>query len=320
MSAAYHLPVLVDEVCEGLAPALRAAPGLPVVDCPLGGGGHAEAILGRLEAPRLLGLDRDPAAIEFASQRLAPFGDRFCATHAPFSTLAEVLADLGVGPVARELPPRTEVVLRCQLDRRERGFSFMGDAPLDMRMDTTRGPTAAEVLATIDAKALTRLLRELGEEPDADRIAKAIVATRPTTTRALAEVVENAMSARQRRQIGKRIHPATRTFQALRIHVNRELEELATFLDEAPELLSLGGRLAVITFHSLEDRAVKRRFGALSRAPEPPRGLPIPAAELPTARFSIPKGARQGWTASAAELETNPRSRSARLRVLERAA
>ncbi|MCB9703503.1 MAG: 16S rRNA (cytosine(1402)-N(4))-methyltransferase RsmH [Myxococcales bacterium] len=318
MSAAYHLPVLVDEVCEGLAPALRAAPGLPVVDCTLGGGGHAEAILGRLEAPRLLGLDRDPAAIEFASQRLAPFGDRFCATHAPFSTLAEVLADLGVGPVAAILADLG--VSSHQLDRRERGFSFMGDAPLDMRMDTTRGPTAAEVLATIDAKALTRLLRELGEEPDADRIAKAIVATRPTTTRALAEVVENAMSARQRRQIGKRIHPATRTFQALRIHVNRELEELDRFLEDAPELLAIGGRLAVITFHSLEDRATKRRFAALARAPEPPRGLPIAAADLPQARFRIPEGFRQGRTAGPAELDANPRSRSARLRVLERAA
>jgi 16S rRNA (cytosine1402-N4)-methyltransferase len=314
MSAAYHLPVLVDEVCEALAPAREAT----IVDCTLGGGGHSEALLERVGAARVIGLDRDPAAIDFASRRLAGYGDRFCAVHAPFSTVTAVLAGLGVSAVAAVLADLG--VSSHQLDRRERGFSFQGDAPLDMRMDTTRGPTAADLLATIDARALARILRDYGEEPDAARIAKAIVSARPTTTAALASTVEAAMSARQRRQIGKRIHPATRTFQALRIHVNRELEELATFLDEAPELLRVGGRLAVITFHSLEDRAVKRRFSALSRAPEPPRGLPIPAAELPTARFLIPKGARQGWTAGAAELEHNPRSRSARLRVLERAA
>jgi len=311
----YHVPVLVEEVCEALAPIAEAA---TIVDCTLGGGGHSEAILSRLGAARVIGVDRDPAAIKFASERLAGFGERFCAVHAPFSTLGSILADLGISRVAGILADLG--VSSHQLDRRERGFSFLGDAPLDMRMDPTIGPTAAEILETIDARPLARLLRDFGDEPDAERIARAIVNVRPTTTAALASTVENAMSARQRRQIGKRIHPATRTFQALRIHVNRELEELDRFLTDAPELLTPGGRLAVITFHSLEDRATKRRFVRLSKAAEPPHGLPIAAVDMPKAPYRLPPSFRQGKTASDAELSVNPRSRSARVRVLERAA
>lgn len=315
MSTAYHLPVLVEEVCEALAPVARAA---TIVDCTLGGGGHSEVILERFGAALVIGIDRDPEAIAFASQRLARFGDRFRAIHAPFSNLRAVLDQLEIPAVAGVLADLG--VSSHQLDRRERGFSFQGDAALDMRMDPTVGITAAQVLATIDAKALSRILRKFGDETDASRIARAIVQVRPTTTAALATIVETSMSARQRRQLGKRIHPATRTFQALRMHVNRELDELDQLLADAPKLLLPGGRIAMISFHSLEDRAVKRRFVGLTKTAELPLGLPIPAAELPAAPFLIPRGFRQGKTASDTEREHNPRSRSARVRVLERAA
>lgn len=318
MQGVYHQPVLAREVLAALAPALAAGIGAgTVVDATLGGGGHSAAILQELRPTRLLGFDRDPDAIAEAGGRLA--GDaRFRAIHAPFSELAPTLDALGVGPVAAILADLG--VSSHQLDTRARGFSFQGDAPLDMRMDPTRGPTAADLLATIGEGELAAVLRDLGEEPDAGRIARAIVQVRPRTTALLAEVVTNAMSAPQRRNLGKRIHPATRTFQALRIHVNQELDELDRFLADAPERLAIGGRLAIITFHSLEDRAVKRRFAALARADAPPPGVPILAADLPRPRFRVPEGYRQGLTPQGAELEANPRSRSSRLRVLERAA
>lgn len=318
MQGVYHQPVLVAEVLAALAPPLAAGIGSgTVVDATLGGAGHSAAIRADLRPSRLLGLDRDPDAIAEAGRRLG-HDARFRAVHAPFSELAATLDALAVGPVAAVLADLG--VSSHQLDTHARGFSFQGDAPLDMRMDPTRGPTAADLLATIGEGELAAILRDLGEEPDAGRIARAIVQVRPRTTALLAEVVTNAMSAPQRRNLGKRIHPATRTFQALRIHVNRELDELDRFLADAPERLAIGGRLAIITFHSLEDRAVKRRFAALARAPEPPPGVPILAADLPRPRFRIPEGYRQGLTPTDAELEANPRSRSSRLRVLERAA
>jgi 16S rRNA (cytosine1402-N4)-methyltransferase len=187
-----------------------------------------------------------------------------------------------------------------------------------MRMDSSRGPTAAEVLQELDAQELARILREYGEEPDARRIADALVARRPRTTAELADVVTAAMTARQRRALGKRIHPATRTFMALRIHVNRELEELDRFLDRAPRLLMVGGRLAVISFHSLEDRRVKRAMRELSRPPHVPPHLPVRDRDLPRPKFRLPKGYASGVTPDASELAENPRSRSARLRVIER--
>jgi 16S rRNA (cytosine1402-N4)-methyltransferase len=319
MQGGYHQPVLVEEVCAALAPPLTSGVGdRLLVDVTLGGGGHSAALLERLAPSRLIGLDRDPDAIAAATDRLSRHGARFHAIHAPFGELSGALDHLGVTEVAGILADLG--VSSHQLDTAARGFSFQADAPLDMRMDPTRGPSAAELLGTLDHRQLTTILRELGEEPDASRIARAILHGRPQTTFQLVEIVTAAMSAPQRRTIGKRINPATRTFQALRIHVNDELGQLDRLLHDAPERLALGGRLAIITFHSLEDRAVKRRFAELSRAPAPPPGVPIPAAALPQARFRVPDGYRHGQTPTQAEQDLNPRSRSSRLRVLERAA
>ena len=222
--------------------------------------------------------------------------------HVPAATA--ILADLGVSS--------------HQLDTGARGFSFQADAPLDMRMDPTRGVPLSAALADLDLATLTKILRELGEEPDAARIARGILAAKPQTTRALADVVRASMSAPRLRQLGLRINPATRTFQALRIYLNHELDELDQLLRDAPERLAVGGRLGIITFHSLEDRRVKQAFARLSRAASPPHGVPILAADLPRARFAIPDDFRHGVTPDEAELAANPRSRSSRLRVLER--
>ncbi|WP_293273917.1 16S rRNA (cytosine(1402)-N(4))-methyltransferase RsmH [Nannocystis sp.] len=328
MSGAYHLPVLVHEVCAALLPPLRRAasarplaPAGPIlVDCTCGGAGHSEALLrGLVEhtqpgdpPPRFLALDRDPDALAHAHARV-PALELF---HRPFSQLAAVLDEASV-PAATAILADLGVSSH-QLDTGERGFSFQADAPLDMRMDPTRGVPLSLALADLDHPSLTRILRELGEEPDAARIARGILAARPQTTRALADVVRASMSAPRLRQLGLRINPATRTFQALRIFLNRELEELDQLLHVAPERLAVGGRLGIITFHSLEDRRVKQAFARLARAAAPPPGVPIPAADLPRPRFIVPDEFRHGLTPSEAELAANPRSRSSRLRVLER--
>lgn len=319
--SAYHQPVLVQEVLDALLPALAAVQDPIFVDCTAGGGGHLSAVAtaaaaalpaaGRL---RCLALDRDPEALAEAAQRVPAAICRF--VHAGFAELAEVLR-------ATETPPPTAIladlgVSSHQLDTPGRGFSFQADAPLDMRMDPSRGPTLAEALTTLDERQLTTILRDLGEEPDAPRIARAILKARPQTTRQLADVVRAAMSAPQLRQIGLRINPATRTFQALRIFLNAELEQLDTLLTTAPEQLAIGGRLGVITFHSLEDRRTKQAFAGLARAPQLPPGVPMLASELPQARFAVPHALRHGLTPGEAELAANPRSRSSRLRVLER--
>ena len=324
MSAAYHQPVLVQEVCAALLPPLLQARAPVFVDCTTGGAGHTEALLLATAAqrpsdaipPTFLCLDRDPAALAFARARLetSPFPVELI--HAPFSQLGPVLEAAGVTGVTAILADLG--VSSHQLDTADRGFSFQTDAPLDMRMDPTRGQTLAERLTTLDVGQLTRILRDYGEEPDATRIARGIVAGRPQTTRELGDVVRASMSAPRLRQIGLRIHPATRTFQALRIFLNGELSELEALLASAPERLALGGRLGIISFHSLEDRRVKQRFTQLSRIESPPAGVPILAADLPRAPFAIPDGLRHGLTPSDAELADNPRSRSSRLRVLER--
>jgi len=230
--------------------------------------------------------------------------------------MATALADLGIETVAAILADLGASSL--QFDIAARGFSFRGDGPLDMRMDPTHGETAAQLLATIAVPALARLLRDHGDEPDAERIADAIVTARPTSTTRLADVVTQAMSARERRKLGRRIHPATRTFQALRIAVNDELGQLDRLLADAPDLLGVGGRLALISFHSLEDRRIKRRMRQLSSAPAMPARVPLRAEELPRPKFTVPRGYAHGICPTAAETTTNPRSRSARLRVIER--
>ncbi|MCA9706335.1 MAG: 16S rRNA (cytosine(1402)-N(4))-methyltransferase RsmH [Myxococcales bacterium] len=318
-SGVAHISVLAREVCEALRPALEgSAPPRVLVDATAGLGGHTAALLEATRPTRAILFDRDPEALDRARARLqgAPCPVDF--VHAGFDTIAASLQALGVREVAAIVADLG--VSSMQLDQPARGFSLRHDGPLDMRMDPTRGITAAQLLAGIDAEALTRILREYGEEPEARRIAAAVVAARPSTTRGLAEVVTEALGGRARRVRSGRIHPATRTFMALRIEVNDELGQLDRFLVDAPSLLMVGGRLAVITFHSLEDRRVKRRWRALCRPPQPPAHLPLRQHELPRPRFSVPAGLAGGVTPGAEELEHNPRARSARLRVLERCA
>jgi 16S rRNA (cytosine1402-N4)-methyltransferase len=263
-------------------------------------------------------IDRDEEALDYARERLQEFDLPIRFVHAPFSQIHAILEQeerSAIGAIIADLG-----VSSHQLDSARRGFSFRQSGPLDMRQDRSQGQTAGEFLAEVSAGDLTRILRAYGEEPDAKRIAQAIVAHRPTDTFTLAQVVENAMSAPRRRKLGRRIHPATQTFQAIRIHLNRELEELACFLREAPQLLVVGGRLAVITFHSLEDREVKRVMRRLSQPPPLPAALPVTEKELSQPAFRLPPEFRRGVLPSEAEAKHNPRARSARLRVIERCA
>ena len=291
-----HVPVLLNEALQYLA----VKPGSTVVDCTLGLGGHSSEILRRL-GPKgtLIAFDRDPQAMELAAARLdavraelgsqAPevelIGDAFSSApmHVAEGSVDALLADFGVSSL--------------QLDEATRGFSFMADGPLDMRMDTRRGETAEQVVNEASERELADLIYEYGEERRSRRIARAIVRGRPVTTTAqLAHIVRAAAPAMKQ----DRIHPATRTFQALRIYVNRELDEIKALMEAAPKLLKPSGRLAVISFHSLEDRIVKD---------------------------SLREGAQKGiWTiltkkpvtAGEEEIENNPRSRSAKLRAAER--
>jgi 16S rRNA (cytosine1402-N4)-methyltransferase len=304
-----HVPVLLLPVLD----ALCLEPGAVVVDCTLGGGGHAEAILQQIgPRGRLIGLDLDPDALRLATARLAGFGTAFEPVHADYRDLARVLADLGRRAVDGILADLG--VSSMQLDDPARGFSITHDGPLDMRLDPTAGRTAQELLAAINEADLARLLRAFGEEPQARPIARAIVAARGrgpiSSTCQLAGIV--ARAARWR--TASRIHPATRTFMALRIAVNDELGGLDGFVRDAVALLRPGGRLCVISFHSLEDRAIKTAFRSLQPHCICPRGLPVCACgqpgvlEILTARPVGP---------SAEEIADNPRSRSAKLRVAE---
>jgi len=316
-----HVPVLAREVSRALAPALGDLEGAPrgvLVDATCGLAGHVRAVLAHARPQRIVGFDRDPDALTLARDALRDAPCPVDLVDAPFSELAHRLTELGIAEVHAVLADLG--VSSLQLDRGERGFSWRVDAALDMRMDPRHGSSAADVIASIDPGQLARILREYGEEPDASRIARAIVAAKPRTTQQLADVVVRAMSAPQRRKLGTRIHPATRTFQALRIHVNDELGELDRLLADAPELLAVGGRLAVISFHSLEDRRVKQRVAELTRPPRLPPHLPLREHELPRPRFAVPEGFARGATAEPDEIATNPRSRSARLRVVERIA
>ncbi len=315
-SFARHVPVLEREVCRALAPALADVGAGVLVDATCGMAGHTRALLACTRPRLVIGFDRDPVALAIAREHLADAPCEVRLVDAPFSSLAEQLRAQGIDEVAAILADLG--VSSLQLDEGPRGFSWREDAPLDMRMDPRHGLSAADVIAAIDVAELARILRDYGDEPEAQRIAKAIVKARPRTTFALAELVGAAMSAPARRKLGMRIHPATRTFQALRIHVNDELGELDRLLADAPELLGLGGRLAVISFHSLEDRRVKRRFAQLASPPHVPTHVPLRADELPRPHFIVPEGWSRGATAADDEIANNPRARSARLRVLER--
>lgn len=304
-----HRAVLLEEAVAALA---VRADGV-YVDLTFGRGGHSRAILARLgPAGRLIALDRDPQAVA-AAKEIAD--SRFSIVHAPFSELARVLDALGIGQVQGVLADLG--VSSPQLEDAARGFSFRADGPLDMRMDPTRGVSAADWLATATEQQIREAIGGYGEERFAKQVAKAIVAARAREpirrTEQLAAVVAAAVRKREtRREAGK--DPATRTFQALRILVNRELEEIALMLPQAIARLAPGGRLAVISFHSLEDRLVKRFLRACTESGLP-ADLPIRASELPQSPVRIPGKAVR---ASDAEIAANPRARSATLRAAER--
>jgi len=298
-----HVPVLLDEALA----ALNIQPEGVYVDATFGRGGHSRAILARLgEAGRLLAMDRDPVAVHAGE---AIEDARFGLVHAPFSELGRVLDERGMAPVDGVLFDLG--VSSPQLDEAARGFSFRFDAPLDMRMDTSRGMTAAEWLNTAPEEEIARVIRDLGEERFARQVARAIVAARPlSTTRQLATVAAGAVRTRERGQ-----DPATRTFQAIRIHINGELEEIGAALPQAAARLRSGGRLAVISFHSLEDRIAKQFMRTESEGEQAPPDIPLRACALRPGRM---RRVGKAIKAGAAECAANPRARSAVLRVAER--
>ena len=307
-----HVPVLLARTLELLSPAVDR-PGAVVVDATLGMGGHSAALLEQFGALRLIGLDRDPQALAIAGERLAPYADRTTLVHAVYDELTEVLERAGVRRVQGVLFDLG--VSSVQLDEASRGFAYAQDAPLDMRMDQSRGITAAEVVNTYEPARLARVLRDYGEERFARRIADAVARERArepfTGTARLAELVRSAIPAATRRTGG---HPAKRTFQALRIEVNGELAALERALPAAVDALAVGGRIVVLSYHSLEDRMVKRALvaGATSAAPQ---GLPVVLPEHEPVLRLLTRGAEEP---DPAEVAVNPRAASARLRAAER--
>lgn len=301
-----HLPVLYQEVLDALLP----TSGCDYLDGTLGAGGHAEGIL-RASAPdgRLLGLDLDPEALKIARLRLADYQPRVIIQQASYQNSGKILTALGWGSVQGILLDLG--VSSMQVDRPYRGFSFMEEGPLDMRFDPESQKPAADLVNNLDADDLADIIFTYGEERHARRIARAIVNARPImTTQALAQVIEQAVPG-----YGGKIHPATRTFQALRIATNNELEVLSTALSQLVDCLSVGGRLAIISFHSLEDRIVKQFFRRESQDCICPPEQPVCTCEHVA---SLTVLTRKPLRATAAEIATNPRSRSAKLRVAER--
>ena len=302
-----HRPVMAAEVVKAFA---TVPPGW-VLDATLGGAGHAMAILEAHPHLRVLGLDRDGDALAVAMQRLSVFGDRAATAHLRFDLLDHAMEALSIDHLSGALFDLG--VSSPQLDRADRGFSYRNDAPLDMRMDQREQWTASDIVNGYDEITLAQVIRRHGDERFAGRIARAIVVARPieTTTR-LAEVVVGAIPAAARRTGG---HPAKRTFQAVRIELNQELEVLPTALDTAMERTAVGGRVAVLSYHSGEDRIVKERMrlAATGGCVCPPE-LPCVCAAVQTVRIvrNVPR------TPTADELAANPRARSARLRVVER--
>ena len=304
-----HLTVLLDEALDGLA----IKPDGIYIDATFGRGGHSRALLSQLgEQGRLYAIDRDPAAIAAAQPMLAD--PRFKIIPGPFSKLRDYVEQLGLlGQVDGVLMDLG--VSSPQLDDAERGFSFMRDGPLDMRMDPTSGRSAAEWLAVADVDEIAWVLKTFGEEKWAKHIARAIVADREatpfTTTKALADLIGRVSHSKERNK-----HPATRSFQAIRIYINSELEEIEQALAGSLDVLRSGGRLSVISFHSLEDRIVKRFIKKQSQGQEVPHGLPLTDEQLNLNRTL--KGVGKALKPSAAEIERNPRARSSVLRVATR--
>jgi 16S rRNA (cytosine1402-N4)-methyltransferase len=307
-----HVPVMTDRVLALLAPALQP-PGSVLLDATLGRAGHASALLSQHPGLTLIGIDADDAAIEASRQVLAPYGGRVTLVQARYDAIGEILAALG--------QPSVQAILfdlgvsSPQLDDPGRGFAYAQDAPLDMRMDRSGPLTAADVLNTYPAARLARVLREYGEERFARRIADAVVRERSktplTSTTRLSEIVRDSIPAPARRSGG---NPAKRTFQALRIEVNGELEALRQALPAALDAVAVGGRIVVLAYHSLEDRVVKQALAA-SAADTTPPGLPV---QLPAARPRFRLLTRGAERPTAAEVAANPRAASARLRAAER--
>lgn len=307
-----HVPVLRDRIVDLLAPAL-SEPGSVLVDGTLGMGGHTEAFLEACPEATVIGIDRDEEALTLAGERLARFGDRFRGVHAVYDEIDDVVADLGLRGVQAVLFDLG--VSSLQLDEADRGFAYAQDAPLDMRMDQGSGITAAEVLNTYAPADLLRILRDFGEERFAKRIVSSVVREREiepfTRSARLVDLLRQAVPAASQRTGG---HPAKRTFQALRIEVNDELGAWQRAVVNAIDVLAVGGRIAVLSYHSLEDRITKRALAAGATSSTPP-GIPVELPEHAAYLRLLTRGAEEP---SPSEQSTNPRSASARLRVAER--
>ena len=305
-----HVSVLLAECIENL----NIRPDGIYVDGTLGLGGHSYEIASRLREGRLIGIDRDPSAIERAGKRLEPFRDRITLVHGNFGDVAQILDELGIAGVDGMLFDLG--VSSPQLDEAERGFSYMLEAPLDMRMDSTAALSAYEVVNTWSEERLNRILWDYGEERYARRITAAILAAREKapirSTTELVEIIKSAMPAAALRE---KQHPAKRSFQAIRIAVNDELGEVERMMDSAPDKLNPGGRLCVISFHSLEDRIVKNGIARREKGCTCPREAPVCTCGFVQTLRSV---SRKPILPSAEEIESNPRSRSAKLRVAER--
>lgn len=305
-----HVTVLRDEATALLAP----APGRTVLDGTLGWGGHSEVLLE--SGAHVVGVDRDPAALQAATERLSRFGDRFTAVQGNFRDARQLLDELGIERVDGALVDLG--VSSPQLDEAHRGFSFSRSGPLDMRMDPTTGEPLSAWLQRVDERELAKVIKEYGEEPFARPIARAVKRAlaegKITDTAALAQVVGQAIP---RAKWPRSIHPATRTFQALRIAINDEMGALDEFLASLPDLIAPGGRAAVISFHSLEDRRVKRAFAKLSTGCICPPDLPVCGCGRQAGWRLL---TRQAVSGSDAEVALNPRARSAHLRCVERVA
>ena len=310
-----HASVMLDRCIALLSPAIEKSSNPIVVDATLGLGGHSYALLEKFPNLKIIGLDRDLSAIEKSSSRLAKFSDRTTIVHAVYDEMPAVLKSLGIANVEGILFDLG--VSSMQLDQAERGFSYSNDAPLDMRMDQSRGVSAKEVIDSYSRNDLIRIIREYGEERFASRIVDNLIAAREkggiNSTTELADLVKNSIPAPARRVGG---NPAKRTFQALRIEVNQELEILQRAIPRAMDCLSVGGRMVVMSFQSLEDKIVKKFFTAATES-KTPVGLPVEIEAL-AAKFKLVFSGSE--KASEQEIEENSRAQSVRLRAIQRVA